>query len=122
MQNELTLRQIVDGISAPLAVMTPDGALEIVNRPILEYFGKTAEEMKSWTNSDAVHPDDLPRVLAAFSYSVTTGTPYDIEHRCRRAEGLAERIPALRGRPPSRPGTDDAVLTARIRAVDVASN
>jgi len=39
-QNELTLRQIVDGISAPLAVMTPDGELEIVNRPILEYFGK----------------------------------------------------------------------------------
>ena len=59
MQNELTLRQIVDGISAPLAVMTPDGALEIVNRPILPYFGKTADELKDWTSTDAVHPDDL---------------------------------------------------------------
>ncbi len=63
MQNELTLRQIVDGISAPFAVMTPDGALEIVNRPILEYFGKTADELMDWTNTDAVHPNDLSRVL-----------------------------------------------------------
>jgi hypothetical protein len=29
-QNELTLRQIVDGISALVAVLTPDGAVEIV--------------------------------------------------------------------------------------------
>jgi PAS domain S-box-containing protein len=57
--NEVTLRQIVDRISAPLAVMTPGGALEIINRPILEYFGKTAEELKEWTSTDAVHPDDL---------------------------------------------------------------
>jgi len=41
--------------------MTPDGVLEIANRPILEYFGKTAEELKEWTTTDAVHPDDLPR-------------------------------------------------------------
>src|SRR5258706_14474811 len=34
-ENELKLRQIVDGISAPLAVMTPAEALEIVNRPLL---------------------------------------------------------------------------------------
>jgi PAS domain-containing protein len=55
MQNELTLRQIVDGISAFLAVMTPDGAVEIVNRQILDYFGKTLEELKEWTSTDAVH-------------------------------------------------------------------
>ncbi len=33
-QAELTLRQIVDGISALVAVLTPDGAVEIVNRRI----------------------------------------------------------------------------------------
>jgi PAS domain S-box-containing protein len=71
--NEVTLRQIVDGISAPLAVMTADGALEIVNRPILEYFGKTAEELKEWTSTDAVHPDDLPRVVSAWRQSIERG-------------------------------------------------
>jgi PAS domain S-box-containing protein len=86
-QNELTLRQIVDGISAPLAVMTPDGALEIVNRPILEYFGKTAEELKEWTSTDAVHPDDLPRVLSAWRQSIESGQAFTDEHRQRRADG-----------------------------------
>ena len=87
MQNELTLRQIVDGISAPLAVMTPDGALEIVNRPILAYFGKTAEELKEWTTTDAVHPDDLPRVLSAWRQSIDSGQPFTDEHRQRRSDG-----------------------------------
>ncbi len=87
-QNELTLRQIVDGISAPLAVMTPDGALEIVNRPILEYFGKTAEELKEWTTTDAVHPDDLPRVVSAWRQSVESGQPFTDEHRQRRSDGV----------------------------------
>ena len=88
MQNELTLRQIVDGISAPLAVMTPDGALEIVNRPILEYFGKTAEELKQWTSTDAVHPDDLPRVLSAWRHSIESGEAFTDEHRQRRSDGV----------------------------------
>ena len=44
--------------------------------------------MKGWATSDAVHRDDLPRVVAAFTHSITTGTPYDIEHRCRRADGV----------------------------------
>jgi len=87
-QNELTLRQIVDGISAPLAVMTPDGALEIVNRPILEYFGKTAAELKEWTSTDAVHPDDLPRVVSAWRQSIESGQPFTDEHRQRRSDGV----------------------------------
>ena len=43
-QNELTLRQIVDGISELVAVLTPDGAVETVNRHVLEYFGKPLED------------------------------------------------------------------------------
>jgi C4-dicarboxylate-specific signal transduction histidine kinase len=38
--------------------------------------------------TDAVHPDDLPRVTAAFAESVATGKPYSIEHRCRRHDGV----------------------------------
>ena len=44
--------------------------------------------MKGWELSDAVHPDDLPRVIVAFTSSIGTGNPYDIEHRCRRADGV----------------------------------
>jgi len=54
-QNELTLDQIVEGISALVAVLTPDGAVEFVNRQVLDYFGKTLEELKRWASTDAVH-------------------------------------------------------------------
>src|SRR6185437_289853 len=50
--------QIVQGIPALVAVMTPAGEVELVNNLVLEYFGKTPEELKDWTTADAVHPDD----------------------------------------------------------------
>jgi PAS domain-containing protein len=63
-QDELTLRQIVDGISELVAVLTPDGAVETVNRQVLEYFGKPLEELREWSSTNAVHPDDLPAANA----------------------------------------------------------
>ena len=87
-QDELTLRQIVDGISALVAVLTPDGAVEIVNRQVLDYFGKTLEEMRAWSSSDAVHPDDLPGVIAVWTRSIESGQPYDVELRQRGADGV----------------------------------
>ena len=87
-QDELTLRQIVDGISALVAVLTPDGAVETVNRQVLDYFGKTLEEMREWSSTDAVHPDDLPAVIAQWTRSIESGQPYDIELRQRGADGV----------------------------------
>ena len=86
--NELTLPQIVDGISALVAVMTPDGAVELVNRQVLDYFGKTLEELQEWASTDAVHPDDLPGVIAVWSQSVHSGEQYGIELRQRGADGV----------------------------------
>jgi PAS domain S-box-containing protein len=86
--SETNLRQIVDSIPGLICTMSPAGEIEQLNRPLLEYFGKTPQELKGWKMTDAVHPDDLPEVIKAYTYSVTTGTPYDIEHRCRRADGV----------------------------------
>src|SRR5260370_3656393 len=87
-QNELTFRQMVDGISALVAVLTPDGALEFVNRQVLDYFGKTLEELQGWAGTDAVHPDDRPGVIAIWTRSIESGEPYDVELRQRRADGV----------------------------------
>jgi len=87
-QHELTFRQMVDGISALVAVLTPDGEVEFVNRQVLDYFGKTLEELKVWRTTDAVHPDDLPSVIAVWTRSVETGQSYDVELRQRGADGV----------------------------------
>jgi len=68
--------------------MSPAGEVTTLNKQLLEYFGKAPEELKSWKMTDAVHPDDLPRVVTAFDSSIRTGIPYDVEHRCRRADGV----------------------------------
>jgi hypothetical protein len=59
-QSELTLHQIVDGISALVAVLTPDGAVEFVNQQVLDYFGKTLEELKRWASTDPFTPMTFP--------------------------------------------------------------
>jgi len=82
------LRLIVDTIPGLVTIHSADGTLELVNQRVLEYFGKTFEELKDWaTSDDVVHPDDLPRALAAWSRSVETGTPFACEHRLRRGDG-----------------------------------
>jgi PAS domain S-box-containing protein len=82
------LRELVDSIPGLVCTISSTGELELFNRQILEYFGKTPEELRDWANSDAVHPDDRSRVISAFRHSIKSGTPYDIEHRCRRADGI----------------------------------
>jgi formate hydrogenlyase transcriptional activator len=86
--HEQRLRLMVDTIPGFVCTLNAAGEVEHLNRQILEYFGKTTEELKRWATSDAVHPDDLPRVIDAWRHSVETGQPYEHEFRQRRADGV----------------------------------
>jgi PAS domain S-box-containing protein len=86
--SELSWRQIVDNIPGLVATTGAMGEVEFLNRQTLEYFGRTSDELKDWALVDAVHPDDLPRVIETRKKSIEAGTIYDIEHRCRRADGV----------------------------------
>jgi formate hydrogenlyase transcriptional activator len=85
--SEESFRLIVETIPGLIAVMTPTGEVEHVNGQVLEYFGRTLEELKRWGTTDAVHPADLPHVRAAWQHAVQSGTPYEFEHRIRRYDG-----------------------------------
>jgi PAS domain S-box-containing protein len=86
--SELSWRQIVDNIPGLVATMGPLGEVEFLNRQTLEYFGKTKDELENWSLIGAVHPDDLPRIVEARARSIEVGGIYDIEHRCRGADGV----------------------------------
>ncbi len=86
--SEQRFRLIVDNIPGLVCTMSATGEVQLVSRQVLEYFRKSPEELKSWATSDAVHPDDLPRVISAWASSIETGHPYEIEHRCRRGDGV----------------------------------
>jgi PAS domain S-box-containing protein len=86
--SELNWRQIVDNIPGLVARMSPLGEVEFLNRQTLEYFGRTNAELKNWSLIGAVHSDDLLRVIAAWQESIEAGQLYEVEHRCRRADGV----------------------------------
>lgn len=64
-----------------------DGEPDFYNRLWYAYTGMPAgsEATRAWT--EWLHPEDAPRVLAAWRTSVQTGAPYDVEYRLRDAEG-----------------------------------
>src|SRR6202161_44494 len=87
-QSEERFRLIVDTIPGLVCTLSAAGEVELLNRQVLEYFGKTAEELKNWGTGDVVHPDDLSRVIDTWKRSVETGQPYVLELRQRRADGM----------------------------------
>jgi PAS domain S-box-containing protein len=86
-ESEKSFRLVIDGIAGLVTIMTAEGEVEFVNTHMLEYFGKTLEDLKGWSTSDAVHPDDLPNAVATWMHSLETGDPYDVDHRLRRFDG-----------------------------------
>jgi PAS domain S-box-containing protein len=87
-ESELDFRLLVDGIPGLVAFLTAGGEVQFVNRQIVDYTGRTLEELKHWGTDDTVHPDDLPHVIEAFTQSIVSGSPYEIVQRLRRADGL----------------------------------
>src|ERR1700726_4166305 len=86
--NEESLRLLVDTIPGLVVTTTPAGEIEHLNRQVLEYFDKTPEELANWRISETIHPDDDPLTIAAFTRSIQTGEPYEVEHHLRRADGV----------------------------------
>jgi PAS domain S-box-containing protein len=85
--SEQHLRRVVDGIPGFVFTATADGDVEFVNKQILDYTGRTLEELKRWQTTDLVHPDDLPQLVDELRRSIETGQSNGVEHRVRGADG-----------------------------------
>jgi PAS domain S-box-containing protein len=86
-ESERSARSALDGIAGLVAVMAPNGELETANRQVLDYFGQSLEWLKNWGTNDAVHPEDLPRVLELYKRAMASGIPFNFEVRLRRFDG-----------------------------------
>ncbi len=95
-ESEQSFRLIVDSIPGLVCTMTPGGEVEFVNQQLLDYTGKTREELSDWR--PLMHPDDRERVMFQWTRSIQTGNAYEIEHRIRRADGVYRWF-QVRGRP-----------------------
>jgi hypothetical protein len=76
--------------------MSAAGVPEFVNQQILDFFGKSEEELRNWAS--LLHPEDRDRVVGLWGDCAATGHPFVTEVRALRADGVYRWIHA-RGLP-----------------------
>jgi PAS domain S-box-containing protein len=86
-KSERSLRSAIDGIPGLVGMLAPNGEVEAVNRQILEYSGRSLEELKDWGTNGTVHPEDLPHYVEVVMKSIAAGVPFETEARLRRFDG-----------------------------------
>ncbi len=83
--DEQELRQLVDSLPQHVLVLDAKGSILQVNQMMLDYLGRTLEQMQSPATSVRItrdlHPDDLERVQAERSVGISAGVPFEIEKR-----------------------------------------
>ena len=87
-ENRQDIHAVVDGIPGMVGMLEADGKLLLLNRGLLEFTGKTLDELQRWGSNDTMHVDDLARVRETFGHAMATGTPYYFELRLRRHDGV----------------------------------
>jgi len=86
-QSEDRLRLVIDTIPAYVWSAKPDGSVDFINQRLLEFFGRSMEDILAWGWDSLVHPDDLTRVIGEWATAVATGEPMESEARLRRMDG-----------------------------------
>ena len=97
-QAERELRVTIDTIPALVARYRPDGSPDFVNQTWQTYIGLSPDSLRGQRWAVAIHPDDLPRIDAAWRAHLATGQPFEMEQRLCRADGeyrwfLVRRVP-----------------------------
>jgi PAS domain S-box-containing protein len=90
-RSEQLHRFLAEAIPQQVWTAGPDGALDYVNRRVLDYFNREMEEILGWGWQDMVHPDDLQTCNERWARSLKTGEVYSIEFRLRRASDASYR-------------------------------
>jgi len=84
-QSNRELRQVIDFLPQHVAVLDVEGSLLQANQMMLDYFGRTLEEMQGAGTDERikrdVHPDDLDRVWVERQTGFSKGAPFEIEWR-----------------------------------------
>src|ERR1700676_2461216 len=90
-QDERELRQLIDFLPQHVLVLDTEGFLLQANQMLLDYFGRTLEEMQGPGTDERhkrdLHPDDLERARSERRSGLASGVPFEIEKRMRGKDG-----------------------------------
>ena len=85
-RSEERLRHIIDTVPTMVWSVRPDGTVDFLNQPWLDYSGLSLEQYIE-DPTRPIHPEDVPRVLEKWRATMATGERYEAEMRLRRADG-----------------------------------
>lgn len=88
LESERNLRLLTDAIPGMVVLSYATGEVEYVNKRVLDYTGKTLEDMAALGWTSMLHPDDAERLLDTWLLSIDTGQPHTAEFRLRRRDGV----------------------------------
>src|SRR5262249_47346574 len=90
-QSYRELRQLIDFLPQHVLVLDAEGSLLQANQMLLDYYGRTLEEMQGAGTGERVkrdvHPDDLERVRTERQSGFAKGDPFEIEKRLLGKDG-----------------------------------
>lgn len=80
------LEFLADSVPSVVWTSKPDGQLDYINKRWFERGSQSIAETLGTGWAETLHPDDMPAAWAAWSESLTTGNPYQIEFRLKDKE------------------------------------
>ena len=86
-ESEERFRNMADTAPAFIWVLGPDKLCTFVNKPWLDFRGRTMEEELGHGWAEGMHPEDRDRCLATYSSSFVDRRSFQMEYRCRRKDG-----------------------------------
>ena len=86
-RSERELKLIIDTIPAMAWSARPDGSGEFFNQHYLDYVGLSADQVRDWGWSDAIHPDDREDLVLEWQRIMASKQLGEGEARLRRHDG-----------------------------------
>ena len=81
-------RFLSDALPEKIFTATPGGETDYLNQQWSTYTGLPLNEVLRLGWRAFVHPDDLDEKINRWTQALKTGTPFEFEHRFRRADGV----------------------------------
>ncbi len=86
-ESEARFRLMADTAPSPVWLTNAGGEVEFVNKALVEFYGRPADEILGHVWRQAIHPDDVERVNTAQGAHRPAQLPYGFEARFQRADG-----------------------------------
>jgi PAS domain S-box-containing protein len=84
---EQELQTTMDNIPAIVARYRVDGSPDFVNQLFCDYTGLPQSSLQEGGWTGAIHPDDVPKIEAAWLAHLPQGEAFELEQRIRRVDG-----------------------------------